>query len=636
MQNNKVSILPWLTKHFLGISLILSILVLIRYPFFINSDYFFTSDEGLFGGTIMRLLNGGPIAFYFPTANTFGLTIGLFTVPFVWIWGPTSLAYNFPATIFYSLYLWTTYQIARILIPRSAYMVLIMLIFTSNYVTFLSSHNWAHIPATLLGNLIFLLFIKINSSNKVNDSIIFAFFFTIGLAIYTYTYSLLFILTISILFILSHPFWNQIRENISITALTDLFKNKNTKQEKICLFLDILLILFFVAVIFSYIFGGFGMDIAGYSIIQINQFNKAAIQLLAIIILRILINPADAIKLFHILKSKCAIWIDQKQQIKFIIGAIGFLLGLSPRIASILMGKTNKGGQGHDVDFLPTKIIAHFLDLIAEHGPIILGLDINKQIANFDSITITGYIFIALFIALISILFISAFSIISKNRVILKNLCTLKGMPFNPTQIILLMPILVILANIIVQNGPQPRYLFPLFGISVLWVCIFVDRIKTKYKWVPFTVLTIWMGYYSLSNYYYFQRSGVIKENKVVKFDKHFYHDIVNFLEEKEIKVGYSSANLSEIISYLSGSRINICEYSANPSFIAKKKIESALASPTFAILAKNKQAEIYKEFLREKEISHKTSNVSGFDIFWEFSGNETEINRLRYLIKNN
>ena len=101
------------------------------------------------------------------------------------------------------------------------------------------------------------------------------------------------------------------------------------------------------------------------------------------------------------------------------------------------MGKTDRGGQGHDVDFLPTKIIAHFLDLLAIHGPIVLGLDINKQIGNFDSITITGYIFIALFMALISIVFISAFSFISKNRVILKNLGTLKGMPFNPTQIIL-------------------------------------------------------------------------------------------------------------------------------------------------------------------------------------------------------
>ena len=82
-------------------------------------------------------------------------------------------------------------------------------------------------------------------------------------------------------------------------------------------------------------------------------------------------------------------------------------------------------------------------------------------------------------------------------------------------------------------------------------------------------------------------------------------------------------------------SAINICEYSANPAFNVKNKIESALASPTFAILAKNKQAEIYKEFLREKEIRHKTTNVSGYDIFWEFSGNETEINRLRYLIQN-
>ena len=36
-------------------------------------------------------------------------------------------------------------------------------------------------------------------------------------------------------------------------------------------------------VVFSYIFGGFGLDIAGHSILQINEFNKAALQFLGLI-----------------------------------------------------------------------------------------------------------------------------------------------------------------------------------------------------------------------------------------------------------------------------------------------------------------------------------------------------------------
>ena len=160
MQNNKFSSTSRLAIHISAVLLIFLILCLIRYPIFINSDHFFSYDEGLLASTILNLLNGGPAVFYYPTARTFGLTNGIVASPFIWIFGPTSLAYNIPATIFYSLYLWTTYLIARILIPRTAYLVFIMLIFTPNYVTYLSTHNWPHIPAAFLGNLIFLLFIK--------------------------------------------------------------------------------------------------------------------------------------------------------------------------------------------------------------------------------------------------------------------------------------------------------------------------------------------------------------------------------------------------------------------------------------------------------------------------------------------
>ena len=634
MQNKKFSSIPWLATHFLAVLLIFSILCLIRYPIFINSDHFFTTDEGLLAGTILDLLNGGPVAFYYPTARTFGLTFGLVASPFIWLFGPTSLAYNIPATIFYSLYLWTTYLIARILIPRTAYLVFIMLIFTPTYVTHLSTHNWPHIPAAFWGNLIFLLFIKIKLSKETSHPLLFALFFIMGLAIYTYTYSLIYILTITILYAINHPRWHQIREKLSITPLVVSFKNKKTKFEFLSLLLDVLIILFLIAVIFSYIFGGFAFDIAGHSIFQVNNFHKAAIQLLALIFIRILINPNSAITSFLNIKSYFANIIKPKKQNTIIIAVSGFLIGLSPRITSIFMGETSRGGQGHDVDFLPTKLLAHLQDLLTKYGPKLLGFDLPYPGFNPNPNGIVWYIFIILLILLIIIFFASAFSFIAEKRTSLYNIATLRNMPFEAIHVFLLLPFLVCIANIIVQNGPQPRYLFPLFGVTTIWIGIFVNKIQNKYKWFSVPVLIIWVCFYSFTNYLNFQDVGIIQEHKVVKLKKYFIHDLVDFLKEKKITVAYSDLRISQLGYYFSGGTININEYSPNPTFKLKRR-EKSFTSSNFAIIAAGDKAITYHDYLNEKKIGHKTSIISDHKIFWNFSGNDNELNKLRSLILN-
>ena len=632
MENNKFSSTPWLATHFLAVLLIFLILGLIRYPIFLNSDYFFSPDEGMLASTIIDLLNGGPVTFYYPSGRTFGLTFGLVASPFIWVLGPTSLAFNLPATLFYSLYLWTTYLIARILIPRTAYLVFLMLIFTPVYVTFMTTHNWPHIPAAFLGNLIFLLFIKTKLSKRNSGPIIFALFFIMGLAIYTYTYSLIYILTISILYALTHPRWNQIREKISIATVVIFLKSKKTKMEIFCLLLDVLILLFFIAVIFSYVFGGFGLDIAGHSILQINKFHKAAMQLSAIIFFRILINPISAISFLRRAKSYWATSIHSNKQSLIPIGVTGFLLGLSPRIASISIGETSRGGQGHDVDFIPSKLFAHFQDLLAEHGPQIFGFDVHSQGLISNSNGIVWLIFVVLFMLLITIFFSSAFFFISENRIPLKNLITLKGMPFKAVHVILLVPILVLIANIIVQHGPETRYLFPLFGIATLWIGIFVDKIKKKHKWFPIAVLMIWVCFYSFTNYRYFQDQGVIKGNKVVKFNRHFIHDLLDFMENKKITVAYSDWDVSGLGYYYSGGKININEFSSDPTFKLERRVRS-MTSSRFAIIANDNPAITYQDYLHEKGIEFKTAIISDYVVFWDFSGSDIEINNLRSLI---
>ena len=135
---------------------------------------------------ILNLLNGGPIIFYYDFGRTFGLTSGLASAPFMWILGPTALAFHLPGVLYYSLYIWTTYLIAKTLIPRTAYLVLILMFFTPYVVTEMTVHNWPHTLVAFLGNLIFLLFFKLKSTERNNSQIIFLLFFTMGLAhVYT-------------------------------------------------------------------------------------------------------------------------------------------------------------------------------------------------------------------------------------------------------------------------------------------------------------------------------------------------------------------------------------------------------------------------------------------------------------------
>jgi hypothetical protein len=64
-----------------------------------------------------------------------------------------------------------------------------------------------------------------------------------------------------------------------------------------------------------------------------------------------------------------------------------------------------------------------------------------------------------------------------------------------------LLPILVCAANIIVENGSQPRYLFPLFGISVLWIGWILSTLQEKTKWFSVFTLILWVVFYSAENY---------------------------------------------------------------------------------------------------------------------------------------
>ena len=118
-----------------------------------------------------------------------------------------------------------------------------------------------------------------------------------------------------------------------------------------------------------------------------------------------------------------------------------------------------------------------------------------------------------------------------------------------------------------------------------------------------------------------------------MQFNKHYIHDLVDFLEENKITTAYSDLSLSQIGTYFSGWKINISQFSSNPQFNLIEFESFKLNNDRFAILATDDKAVTYQNYLKEKEIEHKTAIVSEYKIFWDFSGNDIDVNNLRTLI---
>ena len=175
------------------------VLVVLRLPVLVNSDMLLTADEGIMAYQILDLYNGGPIFFYYDLVKYFGITNGLAAFPFFWVLGIGALAFKLPATVFYALYILSAYWLVKKIQPQAALTVILLMIFTSPSIWSLTTLNYGIGLVCLLGNLIFLSFFKVKETGGSKSFYVFLLGFFVGFAIYTFTYSIVFIGSIIIL-----------------------------------------------------------------------------------------------------------------------------------------------------------------------------------------------------------------------------------------------------------------------------------------------------------------------------------------------------------------------------------------------------------------------------------------------------
>ena len=227
-----------------------------------------------------------------------------------------------------------------------------------------------------------------------------------------------------------------------------------------------------------------------------------------------------------------------------------------------------------------------------------------------------------------------------------------------PILIFIVLPILVCLANMLTENGSLTvRYVYPIFSVTVIWVAIFLLRIKDRSLFVFVALVAIWVSFYSLNNYRFYRDSGVVSELTPVE-KKLDLKDVKQFLNAEGIGVafaGYWTANRAQLIDQkpVVFSETNYFYYNVLPDphgfkfqpfaiisdesqsqFIFHYLDRYSVLKTNQKVLGESPDTILYKTLLEKKEIQYKKNRIGSYTIFWDFRGDDSHVEDLWAMLK--
>tara|TARA_B100000315_G_scaffold80981_1_gene74245 strand:+ start:2024 stop:3907 length:1884 start_codon:yes stop_codon:yes gene_type:complete len=619
--------------HCCGILAIFAFTVLVRFPALANADYLLDGDETFMAVAILELMNGGSVFFNYEGAPYHGILGGLTAIPFMQFLGTGSLAYKLPGSLYYSLYVWSSFLLAKKIVPRAAFFVVLLMLFPPPIILNITLKNYPHTEIAFIGNILFLLFIRVKTEDRKSVGSMFFLGAVMGFAIYSYTYSVLHVFSVLILFMLTHEQWKSLRSFISFRYFFGLFKNLATKRYVFARALDVVIVLFCAGIIFSYVFGGFGLDIAGHSIFQINKLHKPVFQLAILLVMRLMVRHDDAACFLGLVSR----WIRSlKPETRRIagFGALGFLIGLSPRIIPIVMGDIKRGGQGFDVDFMPVKLVAHFWSLVSIRLPEVLGIGRPLHewfVMGFSHpiSTLTG----ALSLIVLGMMLWSVIFLVTSRKEDLIGILKFAPISFHPILVLVIFASLLLASVVVTQHGPVARHLYPLFGILAIGVTCALEKFR-RISQVGFSVLiAVWIGFYMTTTYKWFEDKKMVSGASVVRLAKNPIVSTIEFLNSKNIQTVYAGYHYVSSLTYLSGGEVVGVEYSKTARG-KKQQARSARETQFAVLLRKNDKANLItlQKYLTENKIDHRINIIEGYMVFWNFKGEAGVIDGLRLI----
>lgn|GEM_PF-6798279 len=598
-----------------------------QFPALVNADLFMNSDEAFVANYMINMLEGAPFHFYYEHNRYVGALVDFAVAPFIFIFGPVSFSFKLANIFVYSLYTWSLCLLVR---PFGGFVVCCLAFFLLLPPPSILGMELSFLPHMMIGflsNLCFLIYLKIVKSGGKRPYF-FCLGFLMGFSVYIYTYSVLLVATLILVFVLTRDDWDRIRSHMNLSEFKSLFRNL-TGRQKFIRFLDGVIILFILAIGFAYTFGGFGLDIAGVTILQINNLHRPLGQIAILLLIRYGLDRNAMAENRNRLK---AYWnrlpFDVRQC--SLLGAVGFALGLSPRIASILTGETKRGGQGFDMDFMPLRLVKHAWSLLHHDVPDLLGL--FDPVSDFFASPFAearNTLLFALSLIIICAFLATARFLFLNHRELLTKIFRFKKIKFSLELFFIIFPIVIICANIASQSGPLVRYLFPMYGAALFWLALFLKSQRGKnFPFIP-GLMIVWAIFFSLTLYQKYTKLGMIEDGKVVRLSPDPSYEVIDFAKERKISLVYGGVNVFRI-SFLSERTLPVAEYSRSPR--SKRRNKKAKSVQNFAVISRKieKTEPILERYLLDNQIEYRKSVLKHHVIFWSFSGNRGAIDKLR------
>jgi hypothetical protein len=660
MKSHKIkSNIQVVIKNVFAIFAIFLISAFLHYPLLLNANIILNFDEQIQASEILRLMNGEAFFFYFDYARYHGILHGFLAIPLFWLLGVSATVYKLTAILYYALYVWTTYLLAKYINKKVAFIVLLLMLVPSPAMSFNATHNFQNAIIVGLGNLMLLFYFKTKSS-KDDIPWVFGLFFILGLSIYEYTYAIIYFATIVTMFVLSHPLWIEVRSKISFGKIIHSFKGSGNKFDAGLKVLDSIIFLMLMATFFAYIWGGFAIDIFHISVFQIHKFHKAGLQVLVLIVIRLVISRKFLMQykegILSLIKS-----VESQQWKRVKYGLLGFSIGISPRIFSIIQGNTSKGGKGFDMNIDPITMLNHLWVMITVRIADVLGIrePISKVFTSGLYEGTPSVFNIILSISILVLVLFSCYKFLYWKWNSLRDVFLLKKIEYDPILVIVLVCFFTIFANVLTENGPASiRYAYPCFGVILIWVAYLFEKIKKKSLIVFFILISAWIGFQGQNNYQFYKESGMIAGFTPIKKPFHL-KPALEFLKTKNTEFVYTNLYTALQAQLIGGNDILIT--TKNSTTWGKLSREKPVSPDGFAIIynaisgsvdlnsysaaylykfskpSKKIEAERsnanknnwYRNFLEENKILYESKKIGPHYVLWNIQANKEQFKNM-------
>jgi hypothetical protein len=581
--------------HFIFIAVVYVILLIIRVPILINADAFLTVDEGFLASDMLDLMNGGPFSLYLENVSYAGIFSTLGAIPFFWAFGISSLTFKLAGVLYYALYICTFFFLLKRLNQRIAWVSVFLLVLCPPNILTLSTNTYPHILLAVFANITFIIFF----SNKENPSHFKVFWLTflMGFSFYIYTYFIIYIVVIIILWIMD--------AKISPRNILQSLKPTNAK-EYCARFIDVVILLNLLWIVLSLVAGG--VSIKSGDFIIFNSFMKGITPnylalnsekiyvpfiefFFAIAILRVVLYREDIITTMNSIKKSASIRL-------WGIGLLGFLIGLTPRWIG-LYGNKIFGHPGYELDLGLSQMWFKLSDLVFEKIPKMF--ELNSYLGMLLSLLII----------------IAIFNFLRRDKHKLE-------------MIFVIIPIVLLLASIIYQKPNSIRHLFPFYGVIIFYLASFLFYIEKKSTYRFWLILVFLGGFYSYATYDYYKRQNIMAGFSTLKIDTNF-DGLIKYSREKNFQAIYTGY-MAHKLNFLSGGSPLFVEFHTNP-FQGWQRREKALILSNWAVLIPNdKNLKIYETYIEANKIDCDRKSIQGYIALSRCGGNPSAVSKLRFL----